>query len=301
MRQEDKGCRECEAAAGAVDAWKPPVLAKRVLRESLWLLSAWGVAGVFSMAANDAVPAGYYFNVLGVLLLLAVGSAGVQTLVSVVKFFVVFLPRNVFAKNRGIYLFLDKEDRLHRHLAVPIATAYAATPAIVGIGVGRWLRKTVTIGAPWLNWKVVGEPTLAELVVEDQHGCRLPGYSHPAWVLAQIAKYVNVDSLISDTEARAAHFKRLLAVLGADVQATILSAIAGKDAQRSPQTKALRERLEKALADLRGADCITDATLAEWKEDAERLLEEEQRAAVVEEGAAKLADELATARAVGVR
>lgn len=288
MSQDDKRCRECEDAAGAVEAWKRPVLAKTVLSGSWWLLCAWGVAGVFSMAARDATPAGFYFNALGVLLILALLLAVGHTLASIVRFLVVFLPRNVFAKNRGIYLFADKQGWLHAHLTVPIATAYAATPAIIGIGVGRWLRKTVTrgLGAPWQNWKVVGEPTLDKLVVEDQHGCKLPGDANPARVLAHIAKYEGVSAIIHEAMSGEIRSGVALVRLGEAVHVVIILARASKGVTLSPQVKALRERLERALQALVDSGFTTDANVASWRESAAQQLGEEHRAAVAEAYAA---------------
>mgnify|MGYP001586155591 FL=1 len=305
-RHEAGKCHECEVAAGAVTAWKPPFLAKDVWEALGALFGAWAVAGLLALAVRGTHDAGLpdsvlsYFAIALVAVVAAIASA---TFGLIVVFFFGFLPRNVFAKNRGVFLFLDTAQRLHRHLAVPIATPYAATPAIIGIGVGRWLRKTVTIGAPWHNWKVVGRPTLDRLFVEDQNWCKLPGSKGHANVLKQIAQYASVNELVVKAEARAEKYESALAYLGIHVQAVVLRAIANKDVQRSQLVKMLREELELALAQLRdcNTDLVTDATLAEWKKEAERLLEEEKRAAEVEMRVAAKATEADAPAAGGAR
>ena len=299
-------CHECEVAAGAVTAWKTPFLTKDVWKVFGVLFGAWAVFGVAGLAFRGARDIWHANGTVFIIATLLLSVVALMILFVTVVFLLVcatFLAHNVFTKNRGIYLFLDKEQRLHRHLTVPIATPYAATPAIIGIGVGRWLRKTVTIGAPWHNWKVVGRPTIDQFSVCDQNGCKLPGYSSASTVLAEIAQYTSVNELVVKAEARAEKYESALAYLGIHVQAVVLRAIANKDVQRSQLVKMLREELELALAQLRdcNTDLVTDATLDEWKKEAERLLEEEKRAAEVEMRVAAKATEADAPAAGGAR
>lgn len=288
MSQEEKSeCTGCETAASAVVKWREPVFIKTVRNWFLPFVGGWVVVGsaagfflAVASKAHDGFPwswQGGFFAlicVVGSLLLV------VYTWFVGVFFWDHFLPGNVFAKNRGIYLFLDKDKRLHRHLELPIATDYAPTPAVIGIGVGWWFRKTVCYGAPWQNWKVVDGSTFHNLVVEDRQGCQLPGISDQATVLAHVVEYVSVSDIIMrekrNVEALATAFDKL----GVGVRMVISVAIASKDTQRSPMAMDLRERLERLLESLTREGHLPSRTLCQWNDEATRLLAERGRQAV---------------------
>ena len=238
---------------------------REVWRTLLSLLGFWSAVGFLRwLVQNMQEDSGMVFTVVlftGVVIMAIIWSLFV--LMRSVYFFI----WNVGAHHRGFYLFLDQKKKLHVHFELPIGTAHAATPVIIGVWIGRWFRKGMIIGPAAKHWRLVKEPTPYQVIVEDMNGCRLPGGHDPARVLAQIAKYESVLSIIDSAEVRATVLDMAFNELGIGVQMTIMAAIASKDAQRSPQTKALRERLEELLVDLSLRGYLEKERITKWSSD----------------------------------